>query len=628
MKKNFNFALVGAIALTGAMMFSACSESSEIVDNPDYNPETKSVRTTISLNIDPNNSAATRQSAIVTQAEGDFRGMQHLLLFTANTDIVANTALDACLQLDAITVNELSQTHSSKIYTNQEVQVGTTNFLFYGRGTKSAETTVESKLVYGYTETTLAATNTNTSDITFSASSIVPRGSDGFPTGWTTPVTDLTAYLNGIASAEGWSTSTNAQLAFLYGNFAKSSIYRGGSASAVLATVQELYKAVYPISVGEGVDAASKTVASNIVNKIKEQTYVTWDADLSGLDLEFSWKESFDSEFPVSLGLPEGAAQYVWNGSRFNYLEEPVLNSSTATPIENYVYPNELFYLTSSPLRATTSPIATWPVTVGDWRSEGWSGWTNSVGAATKNIAVLNNIQYGSALLATQVRCETANYEDGGTVKEVLYDNAKANGADQNTPIVYSENMFPLTGILVGGQPSQVGWDFLPTASATFNKDVYDGKVISGIYANNEAYSSSNYTLVYDNLAPVETQYDVNICLEFTNNSGFDFYGKDGVILKGQKFYLVAKLALTDGTGDLDLGFDEARTFFPSKTKRVFIQDFVTTAKVKLTHGDANTPGAIGEAIPTIPDLRTSEQSLGLSVDLEWKPGLTFNVAL
>ena len=626
MKKNFNFALVGAIALTGAMMFSACSESSEIVDNPDYNPETKSVRTTISLNIDPNNSAATRQSAIVTQAEGYFRGMQHLLLFTAKTDIGANTGLDACLELDAITSSELNTERSSKIYTNQEVQVETTNFLFYGRGTKSAETNVESKLEYGYTETTLAASNTNTSDITFRASSIVPKGTDGFPTGWTTPVTALTAYLNGIAGADGWSTSTNAQLAFLYENFAKLSIYRGGSASAVLATVQELYKAVYPISVGEGVDAASKTVASNIVNKIKEETYVTWDTELTGLNIQLSWNAGFDSKFPVSLGLPEGAAQYVWNGSSFNYLEAPVLNSSTATPIENYVYPNELFYLTSSPLRATTSPIAVWPTTVDDWRAEGWSGWTNSVGSATKNIAVLNNIQYGSALLATQVRCETANYNDGGTVKEVLYDNAKRNGADQNTPIVYSENMFPLTGILVGGQPSQVGWDFLPTASANFNKDVYDGDVILGIYANNKVYSSTNYTLVYDNLSSADTQSDVNICLEFTNNSGFDFYGKTGVILKGQKFYLVAKLALTAGTGDLD--FTEERTFFPSKTKRIFIQDFVTTAKVMLKHGDANTPGAIGEAIPTIPDLRTSEQSLGLSVDLSWKPGLTFNVEL
>ena len=62
MKKNFNFALVGAIALVGAAGFTACSSSDEIVNNPDYNPETNTVKTTISINIDPNNSVAnTRQ---------------------------------------------------------------------------------------------------------------------------------------------------------------------------------------------------------------------------------------------------------------------------------------------------------------------------------------------------------------------------------------------------------------------------------------------------------------------------------------------------------------------------------------------------------------------------------------
>ncbi len=92
------------------------------------------------------------------------------------------------------------------------------------------------------------------------------------------------------------------------------------------------------ISVGDGVDQASKTVAGKIVDKIAEQTYVTWDGDLTGLNIQFGWTDHVDADFPVSLGLPEGAAQYVWNGSGFNYLEEPVLNSSTATPIENYVY--------------------------------------------------------------------------------------------------------------------------------------------------------------------------------------------------------------------------------------------------------------------------------------------------
>jgi hypothetical protein len=157
------------------------------------------------------------------------------------------------------------------------------------------------------------------------------------------------------------------------------------------------------------------------------------------------------------------------------------------------------------------------------------------------------------------------------------------------------------------------------------------------IYAKNTTstvYSDPNYTMVFDNLNPGDgEQQNVNICLEFTNNTGSDFYGKDGLIMNGQKFYLVATLELPGTQADddaiADLKFNEARTFFPDKTLRVFIQDFVTTAQISLTAGSASEPGgALGGATPTIPDLRTSEQSLGLSVDLKWKKGLTFNVDL
>ena len=623
MKKNFRFAFLSAMALVGTAGFVACTSSDEVVDNPDYNPDTKTVRTTISLNIDPNNSVGnTRQTAATTQASGNFRGMQNLYLFTAEAEIGASSALSGCLQLDAIAASELSSEQSSKIYSNQEVPVGTSHFLFYGKAFKTSETTPAAKLANGHTESSLAPSIRNVSGINFNAVSIVAKNTSGvFPDNWVGPVNALATYLNSIAGAEGWSTSTNTQLAFLYQNFTKANAYRGGSANAVLATVQELYKAVYPISVGVGVDATSKTTASKIIDKIL-QSYVKWDDGSAGLDILFSWKDGFDSNFPVSLGLPEGAAQYTWNGTEFTYLVAPVLNASTATPLENYVYPSELFYLTNSPLWATATPVVTWPNNVAGWRGEAWSGWTNSVSATTKNIAVQNNIQYGTALLVTRVQCVTAGDTSEGSTK-VLYDNAKANGADQNTPIVYKDNMFPLTGIIVGGQPEQVGWDFLPT-SANFNRDVYDGTMNGNIYANNNAFSLPNYTLVYDNLSSDATQSDVNICLEFTNNSGSDFYGKDGMILKGQKFYLVAKLALSAGSGTLD--FNETRTFFPSTTRRIFIQDFKTIADITLTAGDATTPGAIGDAIPTIPDLRTSQQSLGISVDLEWKPGLTFSV--
>ena len=43
MKKNFKYAFMSAIAFAGAVSFSACQSSDEIVDNPDYNPEDNSV---------------------------------------------------------------------------------------------------------------------------------------------------------------------------------------------------------------------------------------------------------------------------------------------------------------------------------------------------------------------------------------------------------------------------------------------------------------------------------------------------------------------------------------------------------------------------------------------------------
>ena len=48
---------------------------------------------------------------------------------------------------------------------------------------------------------------------------------------------------------------------------------------------------------------------------------------------------------------------------------------------------------------------------------------------------------------------------------------------------------------------------------------------------------------------------------------------------------------------------------------RVFIQDFMTTAVFKLSED------ALKNAYYTMPDLRTSNMSLGLSVDLAWEAG-------
>ena len=51
---------------------------------------------------------------------------------------------------------------------------------------------------------------------------------------------------------------------------------------------------------------------------------------------------------------------------------------------------------------------------------------------------------------------------------------------------------------------------------------------------------------------------------------------------------------------------------------RIFIQDFMTTAVVTLNGT------SLQKAYYTMPDLRTSNMSLGLSVDLQWEAGYKF----
>ena len=85
MKKLFNFALIGAIALLGASVFTACSSESgmDSVDNntnPTYDSEAKTVTTQFVLNVSSATGGITRQSAAIVQKAANFRGMQDATL--------------------------------------------------------------------------------------------------------------------------------------------------------------------------------------------------------------------------------------------------------------------------------------------------------------------------------------------------------------------------------------------------------------------------------------------------------------------------------------------------------------------------------------------------------------------
>ena len=205
-------------------------------------------------------------------------------------------------------------------------------------------------------------------------------------------------------------------------------------------------------------------------------------------------------------------------------------------------------------------------------------------------------------------------------------------GQDNQTITVPTKG-FPVTGILIGGQPEKVNWQYISTSTeATDYEYVAYDRDLTDIYAVKTGTPKINYTLVLDNYTAASTeQSKVNVAVELVNTAE-DFYGKDGLIAKGQKFYLIATLDPSQGTAVQWPSYDGSNTIFDLKdsykgrypvqynTNRVFVQDFTTKA--------AFTINTLKNAYVTLPDLRASLLQLGLSVDLKWQTGLTFDVPL
>lgn len=131
---------------------------------------------------------------------------------------------------------------------------------------------------------------------------------------------------------------------------------------------------------------------------------------------------------------------------------------------------------------------------------------------------------------------------------------------------------------------------------------------------------------IYNHTLLLESSKDqvVNMVVELENNTGKAFYGHNKqVIPAGSKFYMVAQLNPSATTG-ITQPTTPGTAFDKSK---VFQQDFTTIANLTIvSNNDGEHDKGLGAAYNVIPDLRTPALSIGLSVDLTWQAGLTFNV--
>ena len=702
MKKYFNYALIGAIALTGATMFAGCSSSDDAtadITNPNYDASTGLVKSQFVLNIASNAKTNTRSGGTTVQADGNnFRGIDNTLLFafkTSGKGFVDGTFAGAAAanRYDLGTVaaaNSLDNDGSnSHRILELSMPTGTDAMLFYGKAIKSStdkdeevgkvtysipastatafhfdlnERIGDNATRYEHTAQVLAAIMTKIVNVTGTYTVVKANypswaGSDG------DVLTSTWKDLNPTTQARTLSPLEE----ILYKAFKTLTTYgdnelRGGSSNAIHTTVKDLYSVTIKVA-NATPTSPYEELAKHLAQQINTQinNYFTSSeteavTGFKGVDvvktaMGASWNNDWNdvittelSNFPITtFNIPEGAAQLDYTASTNTFAHKHpgtgLLDKATTTQPTAYTFPAELMYYCNSGVRTSNTEKTSssgYPNGVANWddNSKWDSDWTGtSVTSATRATAMTKNVNYGVAMLKT-----TVQIKEGITALE---DNRAAlNPGEANKEFAPANINFTWTGVIIGGQPESVDWQFLPPTTSTFDKLVYDNQVaglVAGTAVPNTAGSASapNYTILFDNWITGGTQNKVRVALQFVNN-GDDFWGRDNLIRKGQTFYLVAELDPT-GKAIPAANWDTYYQVPPldasgvsTKTTRIFVQDYMTTVNFKFVadNTSATHTSSLQNAYVTIPDLRSSQLSFGLSVDLDWRQGLTFDADL
>ena len=612
MKKFRFFSFASAMLLASAAGMVSCSSDS-IEPTGGSGATGQVVKTQFAINIHYGGNSSTNQAKKVTrmtdemtqQSGKPFRGISDIVLLTFSDDPETAGTINADKPISIGTDgNAYSKDPYRRLYRDIEIPVGTNHMLFYGRASRTTENNFQAGKITDKgdkkTEKTLAnifhelkaisseanfATDEDAKAIIKALNDIAQvkvTDDDNVEYSWAT--------IGNATTLPTWLTAHEKEfLKTRYDEFIK---LKAGSKKSVVAFINNLKAAL----VGE---ISGTTIPDE--KKLTKEIYDKCVAAITAI-------ESID--FPGKFNLPDGAASLSWiaGESKFAYNapENVTIGSGNYINYQNICYPAELSYFVNTTTMVSDkdmSNLSEFPA-YNDWTNPTGANWTgknfeeSAVTNTTKTVGLKDPVQYSVAVLKSTVRCDAATLED----------NAKQmGGSDTDQKISVPTDGFKVTGILIGGQPASVDWQYEPTSSETFANTIYDKEMNGSMYAKHEASASNaNYTLVFDNKKS-DAQSPVYVTLELENNSDKNFYGKDGIILKGAKFYLVGQLN-PNKTGLIN----------PNSVNRVFVQDYVTTANFNIKD--------LRSAYNCIPDLRTSGINVGLAVDLDWKSGITFDV--
>ena len=537
------------------MMITSCSMIDD--DMPEqFNETTSSVSKQVDLLVSIGSGALKPSLApALTHRAPTFSAMDQLVAIPFHTSGEKVEATDEPLiDLVGLDEDDMTKEYDAEKYNTYYVDrcnlmTGTDRMLVYGKATKPSPTNpaVDGEL------SALPTIRKKTADIQFSLTSI--RES----TEASADANALANYMTTIANTPGWSTTTVPTLKSYYLDFIRMGSEGAGLMSGAAANIKAFVAALKALLTGS--DALSTAIIANIDG-----------TNISGND------------YPRSLGLPDGAAAIRWTGSQFE-VKTTTTQLDNINGINRYTYPAELMFFADSPIRTSAEEVKK---EVYQTTDQLWSAFLDAnykgpetVNTNTKAVAVENPIQYGVAKLNLTLTGMSETLQDA---KEETVTNANM-------------EHLPLKGVIIGGQHT-VGFNMKPQEPQTDvdGRFIYDTNIIDGNKTSTLVLQS------YDN-------EKVPVILEFENNTGHAFTGKDGTVYPNARFYLIA---LIDPADKKEVGKDY--------TNRVFTQDYTTTMSMSVT--------SLAKAYTCMPDLLAPRLEIGVQVVTKWIQATTTNVEL
>ena len=543
-----------AYCLLSGMMMISCSASDDMADQviETTQPQARQVDLLISLGSSAQNTrqALTRNSA----ATASFLGMDLLVCIPYRTNGASVTASDnPLINITGVNDGDLAKEYDevekyNTYYMDRcQLMTGTDRMLVYGKAKPVSDDPKENGQL-----SPLPTLRKKTADIQFSLTSI--RESTEAPA----DALALASYMTNIANTPGWSTTNDPELKSYYRKFTRAGAEGAGLMSGAAANIKAFVAALKTLLTGRIDDVSTGIIA-----------------EIDGTDIS-------GNTYPRSLGLPDGAAVIRWMGDHF----EPRTTTTTLdniNGINRYTYPAELMFFADSPIRTSTKEVSKTVYLTNDklWSAflDTWYTGPAAVSISTVAVAVENPIQYGVAKLDLTLSGMSATLLDAK--------NEEVTDADMAH--------LPLKGVIIGGQHT-VGFNMKPQGEQTDvdGRFIYETDIIDGNRINTLVLQS------YDS-------EKVPVILEFANNTGHEFTGKDGTVYPGTHFYLIA---MTNPAGKGSGAY----------AGRVFTQDYTTRMTMSVT--------SLAKAYTCMPDLLAPRLEIGVQVVTKWIQATTTNVEL